>query len=193
MPPSSRSTRASPKEWQFVNVNDPKQNLDKGAISMVRAHAMRTVRRQQRLKLTTQYQKSLKTKVPTPPAYPTVAAEPLAPIAPDDGSVDEEADTDWSAKMSSEFEVVDLGQMTNNDGARLVTCSNEDQRGPDYRHIYREDEGQEPAKIALGVRRTASPRLRVPDGVFDPCSTTRTAIYADYNSQLLNHCKHLLL
>ena len=193
MPPSSRSTRASPKEWQFVNVNDPKQTLDKDAISMVRAHAMRNVRRQQRLKLTTQYQKSLKTRVSTPPAYPTVAAEPLVPIAPNDGSVAEEADTDWSAKMSSELELVDLGQMTNNDKARLVTCSDEFGRRPDYWHTCREDEGQEPARFALGVRRTASPGLRVPDGVFDPYNTMRTAICADYDSQLLSHCKHLLL
>ena len=193
MAPRSRSTRASPKEWQFVNVNDPKQTLDKGAISVVRAHAMRTVRRQQRLKLTTQYQESLRTKVSTPAALPKVAAEPMVSIAPIDGSVDEEADTDWSAKMSSEFELVDLGQMTNNDKARLVTCSDEDERRPDYWQIYREDEGQDPTRFAPGVRRTASPRIMFPDGVFDPFNTIRTAICADYNSQLLHHCKHPLL
>ena len=193
MPPRSRSSRAFPKEWQFVNVNDPKQNLDKDAISVVRAHAMRSVRRQQRLKLTAQYQESLRTKVPTPSAYPKVAAEPLVPSAPNDGSVGEEADTDWSAKMSSEAELVDRRQMTNNDKAGLVTCSDEEGRRPDYWHTYREDEGQEPTRFALGVRRTASPRLTFPDGVFDPYSTMRSAICADYNSQLLNHCKHLLL
>ena len=191
---SSRPTRASPKDWQFVNVNDPKQNLDKGVISVVRAHAMRSVRRQQRLKLTTQYQKSLKTKVPIcPPAYPKVAAEHLMPLAPNDGPVDDEADIDWSREMNPGNKLLDLGQTTSDDKARLVTCSDEDGRRPDDRQIYRENEGQEFSSFAFGTRRTASPRLMYPDGVFDPFNTMRTAICADYNSHVLHHCKNLLL
>lgn len=155
---------------------------------------MRTVRRQQRLKLTAQYQTSLKTKIPTSlPAHPKVAAEPLMPIAPNDGSIGEEAVADWSCEMSSDFELVDLGQMTNNDKARLVTCSDEDARRPEYWQNHREDEGQEATRFALGKRRAESPRLMVPDGVFDPFNTMRTAICDDYNSDALNHCKHLLL
>ena len=194
MPTRSRSTRASPKEWEFVNVNNPKQNSDKGVISVVRAHAMRTVRRQQRLKLTAQYQTSLKIKIPvSPPAHPKVAAEPLMPIAPNDGSIGEEAVADWSCEMGCDFELVDLGQMTNNDKARLVTCSDEGVRRPEYWQNYRENEGQEATRFALGKRRAESPRLMVPDGVLDPFNTMRTAICADYNSDALNHCKHLFL
>ena len=182
--------RASPKEWQFVNVNGPKQNLDKGVISVVRAHAMRNVRRQQRLKLTTQYQKSLTTKVPIcPPAYPNVVAEHLMPLAPIDGSVDDEANIDWSREMNPGFGLVDLGQTTSDDKARLVSCSDEDGRWPDYWQINRANEGQEPTSFALGIRRTANPRLMYPDGVFDPFNTMRTAICADYNSHVLHHCK----
>ena len=182
----------SPKEWQFVNVNDPKRNPDKGVISVVRAHAMRNVRRQQRLKLTTQYQKSLKAEVPIrPPAYPKVAAEHLMPFAPNDGPVDNEADIDWSREMNPGNELVDLGQTTSDDKARLVTCSDEDGRRPDCWQIHHENEGQESTNFALGVRRTGSPRLMYPDGVFDPFNTMRIAICADYNSHVLHHCKNL--
>ena len=175
MPTSSRPTRASPKVWQFVNVNDPNQNMDKDVISVVRAHAMRNVRRQQRLKLTTQYQKSLKTNVPTrPPAYPRVAAKYLMPLARKDGSVDDEADIDWSRETNPGFELVDLGQTTS-----------------DWQ-IYPENEGQQPTSFALGIPRTASPRLMYPDGGFDPFNTMRTAFCADQNSQVLHHCKRLL-
>ena len=194
MPTRSRRTRGSPKEWQFVNVNDPKQNLDKGVISVVRAHAMRNVRRQQRLKLTAQYQKRLKSKVPSsPPTYSKVPAEHLMPLAPNDESVGDEADIDWSREMNPAFELVDLGQTTSDDKARLVSCSDEDGRRPDYWQIHRENEGQERTAFALGIQRTASPRLIYPDGVFDPFNTMRTAICADYNSHVLHHCKHLLL
>ena len=175
MPTSGRPTRVSPKEWQFVNVNDPNQNLDKGIISVVRAHAMRNVRRQQRLKLTTQYQESLNTKVPTrPPAYPKVAAEYLMPLARNDGSVDDEANIDSSREMDPGCELVDLVQTTS-----------------DWQ-IYRENEGQQPTSMALGIPRAASPRLMYPDGVFDPFNTKRTAICAWSNSQVLHHCKRLL-
>ena len=188
------ATRASTKEWQFVNVNDPKKNLDKGVISVVRAHAMRSVRRQQRLKLTTEYQKSLKTEVSTSThAHPKVAAEHLMPIAPNDESVDDEADTDWSREMSSGFELVDLGQMTSKNEAKLATGSDEDARRPDYWQNYGEDEGQALTRLALGTRHAGIPKSMVRDGVFDPFNTMPIASCADYNSHVLNHCKHLLL
>ena len=190
---------AAPEKWQFVNVNEPKKNQDKDIISIVRAHAMRNVRRKQRLELTAQHQKRLKNKVPeSDTTDSSEIAERAVQMNPDSWSPNESASASLAMtlrEMLSELEFVDLGYLANSSEAELDAECDEDEQWPDYWQRYREHDMRVPRRGNLGTSRlsTVTPKSLVGDGVFDPFNAMPITGCASYHGRVLNHCKHLHL
>lgn len=188
--------RSGPKKWQFINVNEPKNIQDKEVISKVRAHAMRNVRRKQRLELTAQHQKRPKTNAPEcDHADTSVTAEHSVQMSPGDGSIHDRADTDgpmMACKMISELEIVNLGHPTCINKAGFSAQCDEDAQWSEYWQRNRKDDMRATKRSSLGTCRTETPKSLVGDGVFDPFNVMPIAGNADYTSHVLNHCKYIL-
>ena len=181
------TTRVAPKRWQFVNVKEPKRIQDKEVTSVVRAHAMRNVRRKQRLEFAARHQKRLKADH----ANLGVTDEHPLPMDPNDRSFGDTVDIDWPIaihEILNELETIDLAAGTSKARAELVTQSDEGARQPGYRQRDSEDETQAPKHFVLGKYRNGSPRSLVGDGAFDPFNAMPMAGCPKYTSLVLNHC-----
>ena len=178
------AVRTSPNKWQFVNVNEPKKNQDKHVISLVRAHAMRSVRRNQRIQLTAQHQKAIKAIAPqSPRAESGVTIERSIQMKSDDWCVGDKGLSDWLEALSgmfSMFDFITLGRLASSDGAEHVPECDRDA-----------DEAEASKRSKLGTHRTGGPKSLVGDGVFDPFNAMPVAGCANYYSNVLNHCRYL--
>ena len=187
--------RTAPKKWEFVNVNKPKKIQDKDVISVVRAHAMRNVRRKQRLELTAQHQKKVK------PVAPQAHHADFGPTAghsihmdPNDWFLGGEGDADWLMVlrgMLSKREFVNPGHLTSRNGDGNSAECDEPAQPTDYWQSYGEDEFRASERFMLATRRE-TPRSLVGDGVFDPFNAVPISDGTSYNSHVLNHCRCLL-
>ena len=190
------AARSGPKKWQFVNINEPKKAQDKGVISIVRAHAMRSVRRNQRLKVMAQYQNSSKVKAPEfDHADSSVTAEQSVQINSNDRFIGDKADTDrpmMVCNMPSELEIITLGLLATRNGAEISAERDENAQWSEYWQRYGEDETRAANLLSLGTYRTESPKSLVGDGVLDPFDALPIAGYSEYTTHVLNHCKYLL-
>ncbi len=179
------AVRTAPNKWQFVNVNEPKKNQDKHVISLVRAHAMRSVRRNQRIRLTAQHQKTIKAIGPqSPQADSGVTIERSIQMKSDDWCVGDKGNSNWLEALSGMLSMLDfiaLGHLASSDGAEDAhECDiDADKAGASKRSM-------------LGTHRTGGPTSLVGDGVFDPFNAMPIAGCANYNSHVLNHCGYLL-
>ncbi len=187
---------SGPKKWQFININEPKRTQDKGVISIVRAHAMRSVRRNQRLKIMAQHQKSRKTKAPEfDHADSSVETEQSVQMESNDWFIDDKADTDGPTticNMLSELELINLGLQATRNEAEISAERDEDSQWSEYWQRYGEDEMRATKLLSLETCRNESPKSLVGDGVFDPFNALPIAGYSKYTSHVLNHCKFLL-
>ena len=190
------AARSGPKKWQFINTNEPKKTQDKAVISIVRAHAMRSVRRNQRLKIMAQHQKSRTIKPPEfDHAGSSVTAEQSVQMKSNDWSIGDKADTDGPmtvCDMLSELELITLGLLATRKEAETSVERDEYSQWSEYWQRYGEDEMRAAKLLSLGKCRTESPKSLVGDGVFDPFDALPIAGYSKYTSRLLNHCKYLL-
>ena len=191
------SPKAASNKWQFVNVNEPKKNQDKGIISVVRAHAMRNVRRKQRMELTAQHQKRLKAQAPrSDRADSNATAEYSVQKNPDDWPIGDKADLDWSMslrEMLSKLESTNLGHLASRKEAEVAAEYDQDAQRPDYWQSHSEDETRASKRVTLGTHGPESPKSLVGDGVFDPFDVMPISGCASYNSHALNHCRCLIL
>lgn len=191
------SAKAASNKWQFVNVNEPKKNQDKDIISVVRAHAMRNVRRKQRMELTAQHQNKLKAQAPeSDRADSNATAEPSVQISLDDRPIGDKADLDWSIslrEMLSKLEFTNLGHLASSKEAELAAEYDQDAQRPDYWQSYGEDETRASKQFMLGIHRPESPKSLIGDGVFDPFDVMPISGCANYNSHALNHCRCFIL
>lgn len=189
--------RAVPEKWQFVNVNEPKKNQDKDIISIVRAHAMRNVRRKQRLELTAQHQKRLKAEVPESDHTDSIViADQAVQMNPNNWSANESASANLAMtlrEMLSELEFVKLGYLANRSEAKRAAGCDEDAQCPDYWQRYREHDTRVPRRDNPGTSLlgTVTPESLVGDGVIDPFNALPITGCAKLNGRVLNHCKHL--
>lgn len=198
MPSASRANgvAATPKKWQFVNVNEPKRYQDKDITSMVRAHAMRNVRRKQRLELTAQHQKRLEVAKAPESRYAdsSVVSELSVHGNPNSSSIGHETDTDWSMalrEMLSKLEFINLAHLASSNQVEFEAERDEDAQRPDHLQSYGEDGTRAPKRFMLGTRRTGNPKSLLGDGVLDPFNALPIGGCANYNSHVLNHCKYL--
>ena len=180
--------KAAPKQWQFVNVHEPKKIQDKDVISIVRAHAMRNVRRKQRLELTAQHQKTIKAMTSQPHhADSGLTVKHSSQTDPYDGLIGGKGHTDWLVAlrgMFSNLEIINLGH--------LASDCDEYAQQLDNSQSYDEDEIQASKQYILGACRAGTPKSFVGDGVFDPFNATPISEGSNYNSHVLNHCTCLL-
>lgn len=195
------ATRAAPNKWQFVNIKEPKKYQDKGLISIVRAHAMRNVRRKQRSELMVQHQKRLNQKrlrVETPEsdhANSGVTFEHLDEKASDDWFVVDKANTDWPItvrEILSELGAIDPSHLASRYDAQPAAGSDEGAQWSEYWQKIGEDELRALEQFRSGTCLTGTPKSFVGDGLFDPFNAMPTASFDMYDSHVLNHCKHLL-
>lgn len=190
------AARSGPKKWQFINNNEPKKTQDKGVISIVRAHAMRSVRRNQRLKIMAQHQKSRKIKAPeVDHADSSVTAEQSVQMKSNDWFIGDKADTEGPTtvcNMISELELITLGLLATRNEAEIEAEPDEDSQWSEYWQRYGEDEMRAAKLLSLGTCPTENPKSLVGDGVFDPFNALPIAGYSKYTSHVLNHCKYLL-
>ena len=188
--------KSGPKKWQFINVNEPKKIQDKQVISIVRAHAMRNVRRKQRLELTAHHQKRLKNDAPDcHHADSSVTAEHSVQMSPGDWSIHDKADTDGPmmvCEMPSELDIVNPGHLASINKAGFSGQCDENAGWSEYWQRHRKDEMRADKRSSLGTCRIEHPKSLVGDGVFDPFNAMPIAGNADYTSHVLYHCKYLL-
>lgn len=185
------AARAVPQEWQFVNVKGPKRNHDKELISIVRAHAMRDVRRKQRLEHTAQHRKRPKARAKeSGHAAPSVAAERPVSKKPNDWSFGDKADTESPmavSEMLPALRITEFGDPPCRDEAELKAECGEDAQPRDHWQRYGEDGTRATKPFMLEKCRTVSPTSVVGDGAFDPFNAMPIAGCARYTSHVLNH------
>ena len=178
--------------WQFVNVKGPKKIQDKEVISIVRAHAMRSVRRKQRLELTAQHQKPSKARSLQPHhADSNMTVEQPLQSGPYDCFWRVKDDTKWlvtQREMLTKLEMMSLGYL-----ASRIDASNEAEPGGngeslDNGQSYNEDEIRASMHQFLGTYRSGNPTSLVGDGAFDPFNAMPVA---KYHGHVLNHCMYL--
>ena len=182
------TTRVALKTWQFVNVKEPKRIQDKEVTSLVRAHAMRNVRRKQRMEVAAQHQKRLKVGASgSDHANLGVTAELPLPMNPSDRSLGDKVDMDWPIairEILNDLETINLADGTSLQSAGLAAEGDEGTQYPGHG----EGETQAPKHYVLGKYRNGSPRSLVGDGVSDPFNAMPMAGCPNYTSLVLNHC-----
>lgn len=199
MPSASRTkgttpatARVAPNRWQFVNVGEPKRNQDKEVISIVRAHAMRNVRRKQRLSVTLQHQKRLNTKVPASiHAGSSETYEHSVQMNPHECDRPDSDRPVVVCELPSEFECIHLVCSNSRDEAVFAAEYGKDGQPPADSQSYSKKEMQAPNRLMLGLC-TRNPKSLVGDGSFDPFNAMPIDGCARYDSHVLNHCKNLL-
>ena len=183
------AAKAASGTWQFVNVKEPRKNQDKEVISIVRAHAMRSVRRKQRLELTAQHQKPPKVRsLQSHDADSGMTVEQSLQPIPFDRLISGRDDTEWLVtlrEMRTKLEVMSLGYLASRNDARNAAELDEYGESPDYGQSYNEDEVRASMQQILGTCRSGSPMSLVGDGAFDPFNAMPVA---KYHSHVLNHC-----
>lgn len=186
------TAKASPKKWQFVNVKEPKRIQDKEVTSLVRAHAMRNVRRKQRLELTAQHRKKFKANdLGSDHANLGVTDVDPPQMNPSDRSLGDKVDIDWPVALREildELENVNLADWTSRERAENAVKSDEDAQQLGYRQHDSKDETLAPKYHVLGKYRNRSPRSLIGDGVFDPFNAMPMVGCPTYTSHVLNHC-----
>lgn len=158
---------------------------------MVRAHAMRNVRRNQRLELMAQYQKRLITKAPkSEHADSSVTAEHSLQMNPNGWFTGDKADADGPVaphEMLSKLGFINMGHLASrNEAEPAAECDEQAQRS-DYWQSYGEEETRALMRPMPGTCRTGSPKSLVGDGVFDPFNAMPIASCNNYNGYILNH------
>ena len=187
-----RATKAS-ETWQFVNVKEPKKNQDKEVISIVRAHAMRSVRRKQRLELTAQHRKPSKARSSQPHHADsgTTVEQSLQPNSFDRFTSGRD-DTEWLVtlrEMPTKLEMMSLEYLASKNDARNGAEPDEYGESPDDGQSYNDDVIRASMQQILGTCRSGNPMSLVGDGAFDPFNATPVA---KYNGHVLNHCTCLV-
>ena len=185
--------RAAPNQWQFVNLKEPKKIQDRDVISIVRAHAMRNVRRKQRLELTAQHQKGPKALESDHTAL-CVTNEDSAQTNPSGRSISGKVDTDWPVavrEMLSELEMIDLNDLASRIEAEVAVQCGENIQRPKDRQGYGEDQDETrgPKHFMQRISCNESPKSFLGDGAFDPFNAMPIDGNAKYHSHVLNHCK----
>ena len=183
------AAKAAPETWQFVNVKEPKKNQDKQVISIVRAHAMRSVRRKQRLELTAQHQKPPKVRSLQPHHAGMTVEQSLQPN-PFDRFISGRDDTEWlvtMGEMLTKLEMMNLGYLASRNDARNAAEPDEYGESPEYTQSYNEDEIRASMQQIFGTCRSGNPMSLVGDGAFDPFNAMPVA---KYHSHVLNHCMY---
>ena len=190
------ATRAPPKKWQFVNLNKPKKMQDKDVLSVVRSHAMRDVRRKQRLELVAEHQKNLKDT--TQQCHDTdagmTAEHPINP-SPGDWFNHDNEDTEWFSilrETRSMLESTNLGQLMSRRGVENATECDNDAPSPDYWQSYDADNFAAFRPFMFGTGHLGSPKSLVGNGMLDPFNALPVPCGANYNSHVLQHCRCLL-
>ena len=188
------AAKATSGTWQFVNVKKPKKFQDKEVISLVRAHAMRSVRRKQRLELTAQHQK--------PPKAPSLQQQHHADLGitveqslqpnPLDRFIGGRDDTEWLVtvrEMLTKLQMRSLGYLPSRNGARNAAEPDEYGESTDYGQSYNEDEIRASVQQILAECRSGNPMSFIGDGASDPFNAMPVA---KYHSHVLNHCMCLV-
>ena len=183
------AAKAASGTWQFVNVKGPKKIHDKEVISIVRAHAMRSVRRKQRLELTAQHQEPPKAR-PIEPHHPDLSMTIEQPLqsTPYDRFSSARDDTEWlvtQREMLTKLEMMSLGHLTSKNDAINAAEPDEYGQSPNYWQSYNEDEIRASMQQILGTCRSGKPMSLVGDGALDPFNAMPVA---KYHSHVLNHC-----
>ena len=183
------AAKAASGTWQFVNVKEPKKNQDKEVISIVRAHAMRSVRRKQRVELTAQHQKPPKIRSLQPHhADSGITIEQSLQPNPFDRFVSGRDDTEWQVtqrEMLTKLDMMSLGYLANRNDARNAAEPDEYGESPDYGQSYDEDDIRASMQEIFRTCRSGNPMSLVGDGAFDPFNAMPVA---EYHSHVLNHC-----
>lgn len=186
------TAKVAAKRWQFVNVKEPKRIQDKEVTSLVRAHAMRNVRRKQRLELTAQHRKKFEADaLAADHAKLGVGDERPPQMNQSARSLGDQVDIDWPIALREiliELDNVDMADRTSRKSSENAAKGDEDARQPGYRPRDSEDETQAPEYHVLGKYRNWSPRSLVADGVFDPFDAMPMVGCPTYTSHVLNHC-----
>ena len=178
--------------WQFVNVKKPKKIQDKEVISMVRAHAMRSVRRKQRLELTTQHQKLPKARsLQQHHADSGMTVERSLQPNLFDRLTSVSDDTDWLVtlrEMLTKLEMMSLEYLASRNVAEnKAESAKSPDYGQDYGQDYDEDEIRSSMQQILGTYRSGNPMSLVGNGASDPFNATPVATY---HGHVLNHCTY---
>ena len=184
-----RAAKAVSGTWQFVNVKEPKKSQDKEVISIVRAHAMRSVRRKQRLELTAHHRKPSKARSSQPHHADsgTTVDQSLQPT-PFDRFTSGRDDTEWLVTlrdMPTKLEMMSLEYLASENDARNGAEADEYGESPDDGQSYNEDVIRASMQQILETCRSGKPMSLVGDGAFDPFNAMPVA---RYNGHVLNHC-----
>ena len=189
------AAKAAPKKWEFVNFNEPKKHQDKEVISAVRAHAMRDVRRKQRLELTAQHQKQVQAVASQScRADSGVTADHRVEMDLGRWLIDDKINNDWLVTLRdtlSKLDNVNLSELASRTEAEHTVERDEYAQRPDRRQGYEEDKVRASKRAVLGVCRIGSPQSLVGDGIFDPFNAMPIPGWTNYNGKVLNHCRCL--
>lgn len=183
--------KAVRNQWQFVNFSEPKKNQDKDVISMVRAHAMRDVRRKQRMEIMAQHKKKIRAVASqSHHAESSVTVNHSSQRNPYDWFLAGNADTDWLTalrRMLSKLESVNVDLASTKDAGNESECDDY-ATSSDYWRGYDKDEIQASIRLILGTLRTGSPKSLVRESLCDPFDAIPVAARSSYNGHVLNHC-----
>ena len=190
------ATRAPPNRWQFVNISVPKKIQDKSVLSVVRSHAMRSIRRKQRLELINQHQKEVKTMVKdTHDTESGMTAEHSINPKPNDWFIGDNEDTEWFSilcETRSKLESMDLGLLVSRLRVENAAECDEYVQTPAYWQSHNEHDV--PAftftPFMFRTSHTGGPRSLVGDGMLDPFNAMPVPCGANHNSHVLQHCTH---
>ena len=178
------AARVVPNKWQFVSLNEPRRNQDKKVISIVRAHAMRDVHRKRRLEFTAHHHERLKGETREDDhADCSVKTEQSLPTQSDDWSSGDVTDVDLPMALSEMLSELETG--AGHDEVALHLHG--------WRR-YGEGETRADGHLLCGISGmgTLNPKSLAGDGVSDPFNAMPIVGSANYNSHVLNHCKHLI-
>ena len=186
------AAKAASETWQFVNIKEPKKLQDRKVRSIVRAQAMRSVRRNQRLELTAQLQKPPQDRSLQPhhARLGTIDEQPLQ-SSPYDRFSSARDDSQWlvtQREMLTKLEMMSLGYLASRNDARNEAEPDKYGESPEYGQSYNEDEIRASMHQILGTCRSGNPMSLVVDVAIDPFNAMPVA---KYHSRVLNHCMWL--
>lgn len=185
--------KAVRNQWQFVNFSEPKKNQDKDVISIVRAHAMRDVRRKQRMEVVAQHKKRTKAVASKPNhAESGVTVDRSLQKNPYDWFLAGNADTDWLTalrRMLSKLESVNVDHLASTNDAGNASECDEYATSSDYWRGYDKDEIQASIRLILGTLRSGTPKPLIGESLCDPFDAIPVSAHTSYNGHVLNHCR----
>lgn len=185
--------KAVRNQWQFVNSSEPKKNQDKDVISIVRAHAMRDVRRKQRMETVAQHKEKIKAVASQPNhAELGVTVDHSLQRNPYDWFLSGNAETDWLTalrRMLSKLESVNLDLLASTNDAGIASECDEYATSSDYWRGYDKDEIQASIRLILGTLCTGCPKSLIGKKLCDPFDAIPVSARTSYNGHVLNHCR----